>query len=86
MTTSKDGRSKYATGRTHQFATRVTEEFHREFKTVAAREGLSMTVLLEKCLDAYLKQGGKNETLLDHFKRASKAEKKELLKLIRETD
>lgn len=77
---SVDGRSKFETGRTHQFATRVTESFHREFKTTAARDGLSMTVLLERCLDAYLKRERKNESLADHFQRSSKSEKVEFLK------
>lgn len=35
-----DGRSKFTTGRNHQFATRVTEDFHREFKMTAARDGI----------------------------------------------
>ncbi|MDO9162757.1 MAG: hypothetical protein Q7U43_10400 [Methylococcaceae bacterium] len=75
-----DGRSKFATGRTYQFATRVTESFHREFKTTAAKDGLSMTVLLERCLDAYLKRERKNESLADHFQRSSKSEKVDFIK------
>jgi len=77
---SSDGRSKFATGRNHQFATRVTEEFHREFKMTAARDGISMTVLLEKSLDAYLDRDNTQESLIDHYRKASKTEKIEFLR------
>ncbi|MEQ1620900.1 MAG: hypothetical protein ABL919_05800 [Methylococcales bacterium] len=63
-----------------QLATRVTESFHREFKTTAARDGLSMTVLLEKSLDAYLKNDRKDESLEDHFQRSSRKEKADFVK------
>ena len=74
-----DGRSKFTTGRTHQFATRVTEDFHREFKMTAARDGISMTVLLEKSLDAYLGRDNDQRSLIEYYQRASKSEKVEFL-------
>ena len=78
-----DGRSKFATGRNHQFATRVTEDFHREFKTAAARDGVSMTVLLEKGLNAYLGRDNDQQSLIDHYQKASKPEKVEFLKWLK---
>ncbi|GEM_PF-1090419 len=41
------------TGRTVQFATKVTAEFDKKFRTVAFNEGLKHTELLEKCFEAY---------------------------------
>ena len=78
----EDGRSKFTTGRTHQFATRVTEDFHREFKMTAAKDGVSMTVLLEKSLDAYLGRDNDQQSLVEHFQKASKSEKVELMRWI----
>jgi hypothetical protein len=50
---SRDGRSARRTGRTVQFATRVTPEFDERFRTVAERDGLLHVELLEKSLAAY---------------------------------
>lgn len=50
---SVDGRTLRATGRTKQFATRVSEEFFRRFAMAAARDGLKKTELLELALEAY---------------------------------
>jgi len=48
-----DGRSLRKTGRTHQFATRITPELHRQIKMIAARDGLKVTELLEHAVAAY---------------------------------
>jgi len=49
----RDGRSARRTGRTIQFATRVTPEFDERFRTVAERDGLLHVELLERALAAY---------------------------------
>lgn len=49
----RDGRSARRTGRTIQFATRVTPEFDERFRAVAERDGLLHVELLEKSLAAY---------------------------------
>lgn len=49
----RDGRSARRTGRTIQFATRVTPDFDERFRTVAERDGLLHVELLEKALAAY---------------------------------
>jgi hypothetical protein len=49
----RDGRSARRTGRTVQFATRVSDEFDERFRTVCKRDSLLMVELLEKALDAY---------------------------------
>ena len=49
----RDGRSARRTGRTVQFATRVSEEFDQRFRAVCRRDNLLMVALLEKALDAY---------------------------------
>jgi hypothetical protein len=48
-----DGRSLRKTGRTVQFATRVSPEYDYKFRSIAVRDNLEFCVLLEKCLDAY---------------------------------
>jgi hypothetical protein len=48
-----DGRSKRKTGRTEQLATRVTAEFHKKVKILAARDELKIVELLEKAIDLY---------------------------------
>lgn len=53
---SEDGRSARRTGRTVQFATRVSEEFDTRFRKVAKRDGLLLAQLLEKSLEAYEKR------------------------------
>ncbi len=49
----EDGRSARRTGRTVQFATRVSDEFDKRFRQVAKRDGLLLAQLLEKTLEAY---------------------------------
>lgn len=49
----RDGRSARRTGRTVQFATRVTPDFDERFRTIAERDGLLHVELLEKSLAAY---------------------------------
>jgi hypothetical protein len=49
----EDGRSARRTGRTVQFATRVSDEFDKRFRAVAKRDGLLLAQLLEKSLEAY---------------------------------
>jgi hypothetical protein len=48
-----DGRTKRKTGRTEQLATRVTAEFHKKVKMLAARDELKIVELLEKAIDLY---------------------------------
>lgn len=49
----EDGRSARRTGRTLQFATRVSATFDRRFRAIAKRDGLLFAELLEKSLEAY---------------------------------
>jgi hypothetical protein len=49
----KDGRSARRTGRTVQFATRVSAEFDDRLREIAQREGLLLVEVLELALDAY---------------------------------
>ena len=51
-----DGRSLRATGRTHQFATRIREETYWQIKEIAARDRLKMAELIELAVEAYEKQ------------------------------
>ena len=47
------------TGRTEPFNTRVTEEFDKEFRTIAFTRGFKKKVeLLEACLEAYKELNG----------------------------
>ncbi len=48
-----DGRSLRKTGRTLQFATRVTEEFDALLHKIAARDGLKLVEVLERGVAAY---------------------------------
>lgn len=48
-----DGRSLRRSGRTIQFATRVTPEFDRELRAAADQEGIMIVELLERALKAY---------------------------------
>lgn len=54
-----DGRTQRATGRTEQFATRVSSEFRTRIKMLAARDGLKLNELLERMLDLYEEHAGK---------------------------
>ena len=51
-----DARTLRKTGRTVQFATRVSPEFDRRFRAIAKRERLLLAQLLELALEAYEKQ------------------------------
>jgi len=48
-----DGRSLRKTGRTVQFATKVSPEYDEKFRSIAARDSLVFGDLLEKSLAAY---------------------------------
>jgi len=49
----RDGRSARRTGRTVQFATRVSPEFDERLRDIADRDGLLLVEVLERALDAY---------------------------------
>jgi hypothetical protein len=49
----RDGRSARRTGRTVQFATRVSPEFDERVRAIAEREGLLLVEVLERALDSY---------------------------------
>ncbi|SJM95532.1 hypothetical protein [Crenothrix polyspora] len=55
---SIDGRSLKKTGRTEQLATRVTAEFHKKVKMLAARDELKIVELLEKSIALYENKHG----------------------------
>ena len=48
-----DGRSLRRTGRTVQFATRVSEEWDDKLRRIAQRDGLKLVEVLERALEAY---------------------------------
>lgn len=48
-----DGRSLRRSGRTIQFATRVSPEFDERIRRIAKRDGMLLVEVLEKALDAY---------------------------------
>lgn len=48
-----DGRSARRTGRTIQFATRVSPEFDSRLRSLAQRDGLLLVEVLERALDLY---------------------------------
>lgn len=50
---SRDGRSARRTGRTLQFATRVSPEFDQRLRDIAERDRLLLVEVLERALDAY---------------------------------
>ena len=49
-----DGRAAKATGRTEQFATRITKDLKKWLKIEAAQREVSQAELLEKMKDAYV--------------------------------
>ena len=49
----RDGRSARRSGRTLQFATRVTPEFDDKLRSIAARDGKLLVEVLEEALEAY---------------------------------
>lgn len=48
-----DGRTMRRSGRTVQFATRVSPEFDERIRQIAMREGMLLVEVLERALDAY---------------------------------
>jgi hypothetical protein len=48
-----DGRTMRRSGRTVQFATRVSPEFDERIRQIAMREGLLLVEVLERALDTY---------------------------------
>lgn len=48
-----DGRALRRSGRTVQFATRVSPEFDQRIRTIAVRDELLLVEVLERALDAY---------------------------------
>ncbi len=48
-----DGRSLRRSGRTLQFATRVSPEFDAKLRSIAERDGLLLVEIMEKALDLY---------------------------------
>jgi len=48
-----DGRTMRRSGRTVQFATRVSPEFDERIRQIATREGMLLVEVLECALDAY---------------------------------
>lgn len=49
----QDGRRLRKTGRTHQLSTRVTADFYRHLRVIAARDNLKIVELIEKAIDIY---------------------------------
>jgi hypothetical protein len=49
----RDGRSARRTGRTLQFATRVSPDFDQRLRDIAERDRLLLVEVLERALDAY---------------------------------
>jgi hypothetical protein len=54
-----DGRTLRRSGRTVQFATRVSPEFDERVRRIALRDGLLLVEVLERALDAYEHSGKK---------------------------
>ena len=48
-----DGRTMRRSGRTVQFATRVSPEFDQRIRQIAMRDGVLLVEVLERALDAY---------------------------------
>lgn len=55
-----DGRSLRRSGRTLQFATRVSPEFDAKLRHIAKRENLLLVEVMEKALDLYEVSPGHN--------------------------
>jgi hypothetical protein len=56
----RDGRSARRSGRTLQFATRVTPEFDDRLRSIAERDRKLLVEVLEDALDAYEERHGAN--------------------------
>ena len=55
-----DGRSLRRSGRTLQFATRVSPEFDAKLRRIAERDALLLVEVMEKALDLYEARTGRN--------------------------
>lgn len=55
-----DGRSLRRSGRTLQFATRVSPEFDARLRRIAERDSLLLVEVMEKALDLYQASLGRN--------------------------
>lgn len=58
-----DGRTLKKTGRTHQLSTRVTDDFYKKIKMIAARDGLKIVELLELSVGLYENSIDRNKYL-----------------------
>ena len=54
-----DGRTMRRSGRTVQFATRVSPEFDQRIRQIAMRDGMLLVEVLERALDTYEASRGK---------------------------
>lgn len=54
-----DGRSLRATGRTHQFSTRIKEATHDDMKWLALSDKITLGELLERMVDLYKRERAK---------------------------
>jgi len=82
-----DGRSARATGRTQQFATRVTPEWHETVTRIAEEQGLKLVEVLERALNAYEREaqaGSVAERLAGLILSASREEQEEAKRLVKE--
>lgn len=52
----RDGRSMRRTGRTVNFATRVSQEFDERIREIAEQKGLMLVEVMERALAAYEKE------------------------------
>ncbi|RZI60024.1 MAG: hypothetical protein EOP14_02890 [Pseudomonas sp.] len=52
----RDGRSMRRTGRTVNFATRVSQEFDERLRNIAEQQGLMLVEVMEQALTAYEKE------------------------------
>lgn len=91
MSDKIDGRTLRRTGRVHQFATRVTEDFRDRVDAISERDAPSghrrkqIAVILEEAVDAYEATGGGSALACLHaaWQRASDAEKTEFVEFVR---
>jgi hypothetical protein len=58
----RDGRSARRSGRTLQFATRVSPEFDDRLRSIAERDGKLLVEVLEDALDAYEERYGQADS------------------------
>jgi len=58
----RDGRSARRTGRTVQFATRVSPEFDERVRVIAEEEHILLVEVLERALEAYEATRGKDKS------------------------